>query len=185
MKLSILIPTLNEPRSITLLKRLRSILDPQAAKYPGEVEIRIHDAGRSMPTGTKRNELIRNSSGDYFSQIDCDDVPAFDYVDQMMQGIDLDVDVITFRGYMTTNGANRRNFVIKLGEKYEERGGVYYRHPNHLCCLKRSLVESVKFRPIWQQEDYYYAVDLKSRGLLKTEHHIAKDMYWYDFISKK
>lgn len=185
LKLSILIPTLNEPRSLGLLKRLRGILDPQVAKYPGEVEVRIHDAGRSMPTGTKRNELVANSSSEYFSQIDCDDVIADDYVQHLMHGINSGVDVITFCGHMTTNGSNRRNFVIKLGEKYEERAGVYYRHPNHLCCLKRSVVEHVKFRPIWQQEDYYYALDLKNKGLLKTEYHITKDMYHYDFWSKK
>lgn len=102
-----------------------------------------------------------------------------------MKGIETGVDVVSFCGHMTTDGSNRKNFVIKLGEKYEERGGVYYRHPNHLCCFKRSVVQSVQFRPIWKQEDYFYAVDLKQRGLLKSEHHITQDMYHYDFCSKK
>lgn len=161
------------------------MLDPQVAKYSGEVEIRIHDAGRAMPTGTKRNELIRNSDSEYFAQIDCDDLVAAYYIDELMKGIQYGVDVISFQGHMTTNGANRKNFVIKLGEKYEERAGVYYRHPNHLCCLKRSLVQHIKFRPIWVQEDYHYAIELKQRGILKSEHHIPQDMYWYDFQSKK
>jgi glycosyltransferase involved in cell wall biosynthesis len=184
MKLSILIPTLNEPESIRYLRRLRSILEPQVAKYPGQVEIRIHDAGRSMPTGTKRNELIKNSDGEYFSQIDCDDVVPAYYVDELMNGILFGPDVISFIGHMTTNGANRREFTIKLGEKYEERNGHYYRYPNHLTCLKRSAVEHIKFRPIWVQEDYHYATEIRDRKLLKTEVHINKNMYLYDFKTK-
>lgn len=186
MKLSILIPTLNEPESIQYLARLRGILDPQVAKYPGQVELRIHDAGRFMSTGQKRNELIHNSDGEYFSQIDCDDIVPDYYVDEIMKAIESNPDVVSFVGFMTTNGADRREFTIKLGEKYEERNGVYYRHPNHLTCLKRSTVGHIKFRPIWVQEDYYYATEIRDKGLLKSEVHISdRWMYHYMFVSKQ
>lgn len=186
MKLSILIPTLNEPESIRYLKRLRSILDPQVAKYPGEVEIKIHDAGRSMPTGTKRNELIANSDGEFFSQIDCDDIVPEYYVDELMMAISSGPDVVTFNGYMTTNGIARREFIIMMSSKYYEDKGVYYRYPNHICCFKRSVVESVKFMPIWQQEDFNWATEIKNRRLLKSEVHIgSKWMYYYDYKTKQ
>lgn len=182
MKLSILIPTLNEPESINYLHRLNNILDPQIARFPGLVEKVINDAGRAMPTGTKRNELIKNSSGEYFSQIDCDDVVPGYYVDELMKAIEQGPDVVSFIGYMTTNGENRRDFTIKLGSKYEEKNGHYYRFCNHLCCFKRSVVESVKFQPLWVQEDYLYAKEIKERNLLKTEVHIGdRWMYHYDF----
>lgn len=181
MKLSILIPTLNEPESINFLRRLNNILDPQIARYPGQVEKVINDAGRSMPTGTKRNLLIKDSVGEYFSQIDTDDmVPAY-YVDELMRAIAQDPDVITFNGYMTTNGEHRRNFTIKLGSKYEERAGHYYRFPNHLCAFRRPAVDSVYFDPIWNQEDYNWAKKIHDRKLLKTSVHIEKDMYHYDY----
>lgn len=183
MKLSILIPTLNEPESINYLRRLRGILDPQVAKYPGEVEIRIHDAGRQMATGTKRNELIHNSDGDYFSMIDCDDLVPIYYVDELMKAIAQGPDVVSFIGYMTTDGTNRKDFTIRLGERYEERNGHYYRFCNHLCCYKRSTVERIKFPPIWVQEDYKWACEIQK--YLKTEVHINKPMYTYDFKSKK
>lgn len=185
MKLSILIPTLNEPESIRYLRRLRGILDPQVAKYPGEVEIRINDAGRAMPTGTKRNQLIANSDGEYFSMIDCDDTVADFYVDELMKGIAMGVDVISFRGYMTTDGGNRRNFIIKKDNGYYEEKGVYYRYCNHLCCFRRAVVERVKFLPIWVQEDYNYATEIKRKNLLKTEYFVDRDMYAYEFRSKK
>jgi len=186
MKLSILIPTLNEPESIRYLGRLRAILDPQVEKYRNEVEIRIHDAGRAMSTGQKRNELIANSEGEYFSQIDVDDIVPEYYVEELLAGINKGVDVVTFVGYMTTDGAHRKNFVIKIGERYEERIGCYYRYPNHLCCFRREAVKSVKFQPVWTREDFYYATEIKDKKLLKTEHHIDdKWMYHYDYKSRK
>lgn len=181
MRWSILIPTLNEHPYIEGLKRVKSILDPQVAKYPGEVEIRINDAGRSMPTGTKRNEMVFNCDADYFSFVDADDVPSHHYVDKIMEGIKKGVDVITLCGRMTTNGASNVDWIIKLGEKYEERGGKYYRWPNHLACFKREKVAHVKFPTIWQGEDYQWSKKIRDLNLLKTEHHIQDQLYWYDF----
>lgn len=184
-KWSILIPTLNEPASIAHLRNLRAILDPQIVKFPGQVEIRIHDAGRSMPTGTKRNELITNSDGDYFSQIDCDDWVSDTYVSDGLKAMESDPDCINFKGWMTTNGAHRRNFIIRLGYPYEERGGIYYRWPNHLSIMKRSKVGHIKFQPVWMQEDYLWSKEIKDKKLLQSEVFIDKDMYHYKFITNK
>lgn len=185
MKLSILIPTLNEPESINYLHRLNNILDPQIARYPGQVEKLINDAGRGMSTGIKRNLLKNQADGDYIIYIDVDDVVPVYYVDELMKAIDKDPDVVTFVGFMTTNGINRREFTIKLGERYEERNGQYFRYPNHLTAMKKSAVQSVNFRDLWIQEDYYYATDIMRRGLLKTEVHISEWMYHYDYKVKQ
>lgn len=184
-KLSILICTLPEPRNQEYLKRLMQILQPQAAPYGSDIEIKIHDAPRSMLRGTKRNELIKISDGEYFSFIDDDDRVPMYYVDELMKAISQGPDVITFVGWMSTDGQNRTPFTIKLGEKYEERQGRYYRYPNHLCCFKRSTVEQIKFRDIHVQEDYFWATEIRDKGLLKTEVHIPHDMYFYEFVSNK
>lgn len=185
MTWTILIPTLNEPPYIEGLKRIRSILDPQIAKYPGQVSISINDAGRFMPTGTKRNEMVRNCDSDYFNFLDSDDVPSHHYVDKIMEGVNKGVDVITFCGKMTTNGAARVDWIIKLGEKYEERGGKYYRWPNHLVCFKRELVKDVKFPALWIGEDFAWSKKINDMGVLKTEHHIQDQIYWYQFVTNK
>jgi glycosyltransferase involved in cell wall biosynthesis len=180
-KLSILIPTL--PERFSYLKRLKNIIEPQVAKFPGEVEIKIHDAGRSMRTGTKRNMLIQLSNGEYFVFIDDDDwVPSY-YVHELMKAIEQAPDVITFKGYMTTDGAKREDFTIKLGSEYKTIRGHHYRWPNHLCCYKRSLVSHVKFPDITIQEDYQWSV--KIQKLLRTEVHIDKEMYRYEFRTRK
>lgn len=179
-KLSILIPTL--PESKHYLNRLMNVLQKQIT---GDVEVITNDLSKATPTGTKRNLLIDSAKGEYFVQIDCDDLVFDWYVSELLRAIDKNPDVITFNGYMTTDGANKRNFVIKLGERYEERGGVYYRYPNHLCCFKKSVVSGVRFKPIWVQEDYLWATEIKNKGLLKTSVHIDRDMYIYDFMTKK
>jgi len=182
MKLSILITTI--PESANFLKRITNILQPQVSRYP-EVEILINDTGRDMPTGTKRNQMIQDCKGQYYCFVDVDDiVPAY-YVDELMKSINQNPDVITFIGYMTTNGGSMTDFVIKLGERYEYRLGKYYRFPNHLCCFKKSLVSHIKFSDVWEQEDYIWAKKVNDMGLLKSEVHIPVNMYHYDFITTK
>lgn len=185
MKWSILIPTLNEPESIRHLQNLRRILEPQLTKFSGQVELRFNDAPRSMPTGTKRNQLIANSDGEYFSQIDVDDWVSNRYVSEGMRAIESNPDCVNFKGWMTTNGLHRRDFIIKLGSPYEERNNVYYRWPNHLSIMKREKVERVKFQAIWVQEDYWWSREIMEKKLLKTEVFINQDLYHYQFCTNK
>src|SRR5688572_10245288 len=101
MTFLILICTL--PERANKLKRLTLELDRQKVKYKGLVDYKIHDAGRSIPTGRKRNQLIEQSFSEYFSFIDDDDMVSKDYIEQIMIAIEKNPDVITFRGWMTTN----------------------------------------------------------------------------------
>lgn len=176
MKLSILIPTIPERQHI--LRRLLNTLERQ--KTP-DVEIRIHDAGGSMSTGEKRDRLIESAEGEYFCFIDDDDLVPEYYIREMLAAINQNPDVVSFIGYMTTDGKNRQNFTIKLGSPYETRNNHHYRFPNHLCAFKRDLVKHVKFPHTNKGEDYLWAIKLQN--LLKTEVHINKDMYFYEFIS--
>jgi glycosyltransferase involved in cell wall biosynthesis len=184
-KLDILIPCLNEPKSQEFLRRINSILDPQIARYHGQVGKIIDERGRHIPTGTKRNDMIAYSAADYFSFVDVDDLVSSDYVRRLMEGIELGVDVVTFQGKMLTNGAHKVDFIIQLGEKYEERGGKYYRWPNHLCCFKRELVEKIKFPPVWNGEDYQWSRKINDMNILKTEHHIPTQIYTYEYVTNK
>jgi len=181
MKLSILICSL--PERDDKLTRLVHHLRNQN-KY-NDVQVVWKTSGREVPTGTKRNQLINETSSDYFCFIDDDDLVPNYYIDELVQAISKAPDVITFIGHMTTNGTDRRNFTIKLGSKYEEKNGHYYRFPNHLCCFRREAVKGVKFPDIWVQEDYEWASAIHNKKLLKTEVHINKDMYHYQFSTKK
>ena len=182
MTLAILICTLPD-RSIKL-RRLLAILDPQIKQFPDRVFYRIHDGGRSMPTGTKRNQLITQTQSDYFVFIDDDDVISPDYVSEILKAADSRPDVITFSGWMTTDGHSRAGWTIRLGSAYEERDGHYYRWPNHIVPIRRDAVRGVWFPAVWNQEDYRWSKEIHDAGLLKTEVHIDKDLYHYDYYSK-
>jgi glycosyltransferase involved in cell wall biosynthesis len=180
MKLSILIPTLPERdhQLMILVNRLKI-----QNKYQ-DVQVVWKSSGREVPTGRKRNQLIDETQSDYFIFIDDDDqVPEY-YIDELIQAISQRPDVVTFVGYMTTNGINRRDFTIKLGSKYEERNGHYYRFPNHLCAFRREAVKGIRFPDKWEQEDYEWAKLIHDRRLIKSEVHINKPMYHYDFKTK-
>lgn len=179
--LSILIPTL--PERYSLLRRLQGILHPQVQKHG--IGIHYNDAGRQMSIGEKRNSLLARVQTEYFVFIDDDDRVSGDYLDSIMAAIAQNPDCVTFTGWMTTNGNNKKDFVIKLGEKYEERNNVYYRFPNHLCPMRASLVRHIKFPHIVAGEDYSWARMIHERRLLKTSVHIEKDLYFYEFNSYK
>lgn len=183
MTFMILICTL--PERAAKLKRLTTTLDNQKKKFPGQVDYKIHDAVRSMSTGKKRNQLIEQSMSDYFAFVDDDDLVSDVYVESILKAIETGPDVVTFCGYMTTNGKDRRNFTIKLGSKYEEKNGHYYRFPNHLCAFKREKVQHIKFPDQYVQEDWIWAKTINDRKILKTEVHLPMDLYWYDFITNK
>lgn len=183
MTLSILIPTLPEPQSRIYLQRITNILKSQIKNH--DVQLVIDDAPRNVPTGQKRNAMVQRATGDYIVSIDCDDTVPMYYLDEIFKALQFNPDVVTFCGHMLTDGKNRKNFVIKLGEKYEERNGVYYRFPNHLTVMKKSLVQHVKFRHVWVQEDYHWAREIHEKQLLKNEIHLPIDMYCYDFQTVK
>lgn len=180
MTLSILICSL--PERATQCARLVDFLNRH---NPGGAEILTDPSPRNVPTGQKRNSLIARSSGAYFSFIDDDDEVFDYYIRRMLSAMESSPDVVTFNGWMTTDGGNRKDFTIKLGEKYEERNGRYYRFPNHLCAFRKEAIRGIQFPNIWVQEDYQWAKAINDRKLLKTEVHIEEPMYHYKFLSKK
>jgi glycosyltransferase involved in cell wall biosynthesis len=171
------------PERAEKLRRLTRALDRQIKKHNGTVNYKINDAGRSMPTGIKRNMLIEQTQSDYINFIDDDDEISENYIDEIVKGMETGADVITFNGWYTEFGKNRRDFTIRLGSGYYEDPKdefYYHRFPNHLCPVKRSAVKSVNFPPVWQAEDYQWALKVKEKNLLKTEYHIPEFLYWYD-----
>lgn len=173
------------PNRYEYLKRLQSVLLPQVEKHKDRVNIQYKDTGPSMTIGEKRNALMIMAYGQYFSFIDDDDLVPSYYVEEMLKAIDNSPDVVTFNGHMLTDGKSRVDFIIKLGEKYEERGGKYYRWPNILCAFKKELVIDIKFPHVKNMEDFIWSEKIMKRGLLKSEVHIEKEMYQYLFRTKK
>jgi glycosyltransferase involved in cell wall biosynthesis len=185
MKLSILICSL--PERSRHFNYLMEVLGPQISDG---VELLVDNRDKNIPTGTKRNELITKARGEWTVFIDDDDWIDTEYVKRILQALESNPDVVTFKGWMTTNGLHPVDWSIKLGEKYEARtddDGVtrYYRFPNHLCPMRKSIAQRVKFRDIWQGEDYQWAKQINDMRLLRSEVHIDRKLYHYKFITGK
>ncbi len=178
--LSVLIPTL--PRREHLLQRACEHL----GAHP-EVEIVIDRREVHISTGQKRNDLIARANGEYVCFLDDDDFPQSGYLNEIIHAIKMNdfPDCVTFEGWMTSDGKFEANWVIKFGENYEERGGVYYRFPNHLVPIKKRIAQMVQFPHKTKGEDYEWALQIKQRGLIKSAYHIPKKLYHYAYISNK
>lgn len=184
MILSILIPTLTKRQKQldALLISLEAQIDAANANELVEV-IHCADEGQ-MTIGAKRNHLMNSCNGDYICFLDDDDsVPVY-YVDEILKAVASTPDCIGFKGYMTTNNKNRKDFVISNRYKsWVESKGVYHRHTNHLTPVKRNIAIKCPFPNLRHGEDYAYSMALKAH--LKTEVFIDKEMYIYNYISNK
>lgn len=183
MKLSILICSL--PERAHHLANLMSTLSLRDG-----VEIICDNRPRNVPTGVKRNDLIARAKGEYVCFVDDDDWVEPSYIEDILAAIEQSPDVITFKGWMTTDGLHPVDWCIRLGEKYEARtdpDGItrYYRFPNHLCPIKKSIASSFTFPAVWQGEDYAWAKAIHDARVLKTEVHIDKRLYYYRFVTGK
>lgn len=166
------------------LRRLLNVLEPQIEKFNDQVFYKVHDGGRSISTGAKRNMLIEQTSSEYIIFADDDDQVTDDYVFELVNAMNQNPDCVTMKGWLTTNGVNRQEWTIKLNSKYEEKDNHYYRFPNHLAGMKRELVSHIKFPDVWVQEDYIWSKRIHDLGLLKTEVHIDKPIYHYQITTK-
>lgn len=100
------------------------------------------------------------------------------------------IDCVTYEGWMETDGLHPVHWIIKLGEKYEARqdsDGItrYYRWPNHLVPIKKSIASQVRFEHITEGEDFKWSKQIADRRLIKTSVHIPIKLYFYDFRSRK
>lgn len=180
MILSILIPTLPERKAL-----LQRVCEHLGTFDLNEVEIVIDNRGKEITTGQKRNELIERARGEYVIQLDDDDFPQGGYISEILNAIKSNPDCVTFNGWYTEDNGPRINFTIKLGERYEARNGHVYRWPNHLCAMKKTIAQSVKFPHKTVGEDYEWSKQIADRKLIKTSVHIEKDLYYYDYRSNK
>lgn len=191
MKLSILIPTLEE--RIESFQAIHNELATQAGKRLGkEVEILYNIDNREKTIGQKRNELIADAKGDYIVFVDDDDrVPEY-YIDEILKAVKSNPDCVGIKGLIIWDfkPESAEVFEHRLGSQYMSLSNgngrnVYYRYPNHLNPMKRELVKDIKFKEMNFQEDYEWATEIKDGKILKTTVNINKDMYYYLYDSKK
>lgn len=190
MTSSILIPTTPDRKEMlySLLSSLHSQIEEGG--YQDEIEILVEEDNRELSVGAKRQKLLERAKGEYVGFIDSDDKVSFDYMREIMEAISKNPDVITFNGWMETDGANRENFKISKHFPYTTIRDVYgkneyLRFPNHICVIKRKIALEIGYKDMRFAEDYDFAKRLRESGLLQHEIYIQKDLYFYLYNSKK
>lgn len=178
--LSLLVLTM--PGREQLLHRLRRCLGPQVTP---EVELLIDSRPPPVTVGQKRNDLLRRAKGAHIAFIDDDDWVSPDYVQRMLAALSRDPDAVGFYGQITFDGKNPRLFEHSMRHtSWWEDDECYYRPPNHLNPVRRSLALQVGFPTTNHGEDHDYSRRL--RPLLKTGEMVElPPVYFYDFRTQK
>lgn len=179
LKLSILIATM--PSRQAQFNSLMGNLYKQIEIHP-EVEV-VCDSSMQYNIGIKRNNLLEQAKGEYVVFCDDDDLVSPNYISKILTACETGADCIGISGFITTNGRNRKEWHISkdYGSWYE-RGGVYYRTPNHISPVKRELALQAGFPEIAFGEDAEYSRRLLP--LLKTETKVEGNIYHYDYYIK-
>lgn len=183
--LSILIPTIKKRELV--YNRLITELIRQIGDLP--IEIITSDEEPPTTIGFKRNRLMSLSKAKYVCFFDDDDYPTEHYIPTIFEGIVKDVDCVYLRGVMTTNGKNPEIFEHSIRHnlyKTNHEGEIkYFRFPNHLNAIKRSIASKFKFPESNWGEDTQWATLVFQSGLIKTEYYSDKVLYQYLYNNKK
>lgn len=180
MTLSILICTM--PKRKAMLDKMFTHLFKQIGKFPVEI---IASEDMSITTGAKRNKLISLAKGEYVVFVDDDDAVSDDYIPSIMAALETKPDAVGFKGWITTDGKNKKEWRISRNYMYKEIGGIYFRYNNHLSPMKKSIAVQVPYPDITFGEDFAFATSLNKSRLIRTEVYIDKHLYFYNYISKK
>jgi glycosyltransferase involved in cell wall biosynthesis len=133
-----------------------------------------------ISTGEKRNLLIKQSSGEFVVFVDDDD-DVFDcYVEEILKAINENpkIDCIGINGVISFNGENPKKwFISKKFQRWYESADVYYRTPNHISPIRKTIAEFVGFPKIHHGEDFVYSMGVLPH--LNKEAIIEKPLYHY------
>ena len=180
MKLSVLVCSLT--RRTKYLERLLAVLQPQLTD---EVELLIETDDGKLTTGQKRNILLEKATGEYVAFVDDDDLVASSYVQKILEAVKTEPDVVGIHLHHFENDVlhGMTYHSLKYNSWWHERNkdlpGLtnYYRNPNHINPVKRTIALQVKFPSAVRGEDKDYSMRLLP--LLKTEVFIDEALYYY------
>ncbi|HLB93679.1 MAG TPA: glycosyltransferase family A protein [Candidatus Babeliales bacterium] len=184
IKWSILIPTIVERAPV--FEKLYAELTRQITilNLTNQIEILyFRDQRGENLVGFKRNLLLEKSLGEYTCFVDDDDLVHKNYIQMIYEKLRTNPDCVSLTGIITTNGRNPRRFVhyIKYNRWFTGPDKIYYRPPNHLNPIKRTIACQFKFPLQNNGEDSDWSMQICKSQLIKTESEILKPYYFYRF----
>jgi len=174
MKLSILVPTLEQ--RVRFMERLMGILQPQLTP---EVEVVAEKDSGEAHIGTKRNRLLARAAGDYVCFVDDDDRVSSDYVPRILEAVRADPDCVGIEGIYTCERIPKKFFCSLKYRDWFEKDNQYFRSPNHLNPVRRTIALAAGFPEISWGEDVAFSKKILPH--LKTEVYLGNPVYFYDY----
>ena len=175
MKLSILICTIQARQE--MFEKLAYFIQKQI-KDPTQVELRYLRDGGDLSIGMKRQILLEQAAGKYVCYVDDDDMVADYYVMAMLKALELNPDCVGIKGLLIRKYRCDAQFIHSIQYSgWGEKNGQFYRTPNHLNPIRKSIALQVGFKDISHGEDRAYS-DLVY-PLLKKEVMIEQPLYYY------
>jgi glycosyltransferase involved in cell wall biosynthesis/GT2 family glycosyltransferase len=162
-------------------KQLQTLVENlynQCQNFPVEILALVDN--QKTTVGKKRDQLIHLAKGKYIAFVDDDDRVSDDYIASLFDacGQNNNVDCITFDSWVAWRGQGKLcNFSLR--NEFQNLPDRYLRTPNHLCAVLRSLAIQVSHEDANWGEDRWWELNLLP--LLKTEYHIDKILYFYDY----
>ncbi len=152
-----------------------------------QIEILAYQDKKGEHTvGFKRNALLEQSQGAYVSFIDDDDDVHEHFVQLIYEKLCNNPDCVSLVGIITFNGTNPKKFIHSIQySTYFEQDNVYFRPPNHLNPIKRSIAVQFSFPEKNFGEDADWTLALAQSKLLKKEERIDIPYYFYVYTDKK
>lgn len=177
MRLSVLVASIPSRWDMTksLVEKIESMIGDK------EIEVLVYFDNKKRSIGQKREDLKNMSNGKFFLMIDSDDDIVS--LDEIYEATLRDVDVITFDVECSNNDGSTYIVSQGLGNEIEHntKDGRYLdcKRPPWWMCAWHNKFKQFHFPPINYSEDYEF---LKHCWLdAKTEYHIDKVLYKYDF----
>jgi glycosyltransferase involved in cell wall biosynthesis len=170
----------------TLSAKILNQIAEVSQKYGFRVANLYTHFNETMSIGAKRNELLNGCNAKFVVFIDDDDDISDDYVQQIVAVIyeNPSIDCIGIKGKISFDGSNEKKWEISkdFGSWYEDQGS-YFRTPNHISPVRLDIAKRVGFPNISNGEDFAYSMGILP--YLHSEIKIDKELYYYQFVSKK
>lgn len=186
MKWNILICTLPSRKALfnTLVSKLQGQI--VANGLEDKVGILHFLDNKENTVGRKRNELLHRSNAEYTCFVDDDDDVSDWYVERIYAGILTNPDCVSLTGIFTRRGLKPQTFIHSLDyTEYFEKEQVFYRPPNHLNPIRRSIATKIAFPELNHGEDTNWALSMCKQQLIQSEYKIEEPYYFYRFNSSK
>ncbi|NGX34276.1 MAG: hypothetical protein K1060chlam1_00627 [Candidatus Anoxychlamydiales bacterium] len=150
-----------------------------------KIEVLTFKDNKEHSIGYKRNTLLKKSRGMYVNFIDDDDDIHENYIKMIHEKLKNKPDCVSLSGIITFDGKYPSSFVHSIQyNSYFQKNGIFYRPPNHINTIKRSIASQFIFPNISFAEDTNWAMQIANSNLLIKEESITIPYYFYQYVKK-